>query len=105
MSLTRRAKPDNRPWWVKQRRFVVPSTLEVKIQDLPDDVRLNYCYIVSKVIIETKKRPALYASISSAYFKNFVGSEYRDYLNQLSEDWQANMSHELFLRLHSPKRK
>ena len=85
MSPARRAKK-SRPWWVEQRTFVVPSTLEAKIQDLPDDVRLNYCYIVGKVVIETKKFPSLYHNISSAYFGDFVGSGYRAYLDRL-EEW------------------
>ena len=76
-----------RPWWVEQRTFVVPSTLQAEIQDLPDDVRLNYCYIVSKIVIETKKHPALYQPISSKYFNDFVGSKYQAYMEQL-KDWQ-----------------
>ena len=76
-----------RPWWVEQRTFVVPSTLQAEIQDLPDDVRLNYCYIVSKIVIETKKHPTLYHPISSKYFNDFVGSEYRGYLERL-EEWR-----------------
>jgi hypothetical protein len=86
MSPARRAKKQ-RPWWVEQRTFVVPSTLQGHIQDLPDDVRLNYCYIVSKIVIESKKHPTLYHPISSKYFNDFVGSKYQTYMEQL-KDWQ-----------------
>jgi hypothetical protein len=82
-----RAKRDDRPWWVKQRRFVVPSTLQVHIQNLPVEIQVFFCYIVSKIVIESKKHPALYHPIASKYFNDFVGSEYRGYLNQL-KDWQ-----------------
>lgn len=84
MSQARRAKKQ-RPWWVEQRTFVVPATLDGHIQALPDDIRLNYCYIVSKVVIETKKFPSLYHNISSAYFNDFVGNGYRAYLDRLKE--------------------
>jgi hypothetical protein len=84
MSPARRAKKQ-RPWWVEQRTFVVPYTLHGHIQALPDDIRLNYCYIVSKVVIETKKFPTLYHNISSAYFNDFIGSGYRAYLDRLKE--------------------
>lgn len=87
MSSASRAKTDNRPWWVKQRRFVIPSTLQAKIQNLPADIQIGYCYIVSKIIIETKKLPSLYQPVASKYFNDFIGSNYRDYLNQL-ESWQ-----------------
>lgn len=82
-----RAKKDNRPWWVKQRRFVIPSTLQSHIQNLPDEIQVFFCYIVSKIIIESKKYPALYQPISSKYFNDFLGSDYRGYLEQL-EEWQ-----------------
>ena len=82
-----RAKKDNRPWWVKQRRFVVPSTLQAKIQSLPEEIQIFYCYIVSKIVIESKKHPTLYHPIASKYFNDFVGSDYRGYLEQL-KDWQ-----------------
>ena len=85
MSSALRAKRDNRPWWVKQRRFVIPSTLDAKIQGLPEEIRLNYCFIVSKVVVETKKHPTLYRNISSVYFGDFVGSGYRAYLDRLKE--------------------
>lgn len=83
MSSASRINRDNRPWWVKQRRFVVPSMLRAKIRNLPEDIQIKYCFIVSKVVIETKKFPAVFGNISSDYFDNFVGSGYRDYLNQL----------------------
>ncbi len=73
----------NRPWWVKQRRFVVPSTLQAKIQGLPEDEQRFYCFIVSKVIVTSKKHPAQYQPISSKYFKDFIGSEYRDLMETL----------------------
>ncbi len=82
-----RAKSDNRPWWVKQRRFVIPSTLQVHIQNLPEEIQVFFCYIVSKVVIETKTYPALYHPISSKYFNDFIGSKYRDFLNLLV-DWK-----------------
>jgi hypothetical protein len=75
-----------RPWWVEQRTFVVPTTLQAHIQNLPEQIQIFFCFIVSKVVIETKNYPRLFEGISSAYFKNFVGSEYRDYLNML-KDW------------------
>ena len=82
MSPARRVKKQ-RPWWVEQRTFVVPSTLEAHIQNLPEEIRMAYCYIVNKVVIETKKFPSLYHNISSAYFGDFVGSGYRAFLDKL----------------------
>jgi hypothetical protein len=82
-----RAKKDS-PWWVKQRRFVVPSTLQVKIQGLPEDEQWFYCFIVSKVIVTSKKHPTLYHPISSKYFKDFIGSKYRDLMETL-EGWEV----------------
>ncbi len=81
---------------MKQRRFAVPSTLQAKIQNLPEEIQVAYCYIVSKVVIETKKRPSLHKGISSAYFNDFVGSQYRDYLNQL-KDWHIIEINESYL--------
>jgi hypothetical protein len=78
-----RAKRDDRPWWVKQRRFAVPSTLQVHIHNLPEEIQVFFCYIVSKIVIESKKHPTLYHPIASKYFNDFVGSEYRDFLNLL----------------------
>jgi hypothetical protein len=86
MAPARRDKKE-RPWWVKQRRFVVPSTLQPKIGNLPEDIQVFYCFIVSKVIVASKKHPALYYPISSKYFNDFIGSKYRRYLEQL-EDWK-----------------
>jgi hypothetical protein len=77
----------DKPWWVKQRRFVVPATLLPKIQAAPEAVRIIFCYIVSKVVIETKKCPTQFKGISSKYFKDFIGSEYHDYLKILDADW------------------
>jgi hypothetical protein len=85
-TISARRKKDDRPWWVKQRRFVVPSTLQAKIKDLPEEIQVFFCFIVSKVVIETKRFPAQYQSIASEYFNNFIGSEYRSYLNEL-KDW------------------
>ncbi len=85
MSPARRAKKQ-RPWWVEQRTFVVPSTLQVHLQNLPEEIQVFFCYIVSKIVIETKKHPALYHPISSKYFNDFIGSKYRAFLEQL-EDW------------------
>jgi len=77
-----RAKKE-RPWWVQQRTFVIPSTLQARIQNLPEQIQVFFCFIVSKVVIETKKYPRLFKGISSTYFKNFIGSEYHDYLTTL----------------------
>jgi len=82
MAPARRVKKE-RPWWVKQRRFVVPSTLRLKIGNLPEEIQVFYCFIVSKIVIESKKCPAMYHPIASKYFNDFVGSEYRDFLNVL----------------------
>lgn len=76
-----------RPWWVEQRTFVVPKTLLPNIQDLPEQIQVYFCFIVSKVTIETKKWPTLHKGISSKYFKDFIGSGYRGYLNVL-KDWR-----------------
>ena len=80
-------KPD-RPWWVEQRKFAIPTTLKDKIQGLPEEDQRFYCYIVSKVVVTSKKYPAMYHPISSKYFKHFIGSGYRHYINQLIE-WEA----------------
>lgn len=82
MAPAKRVKKE-RPWWVEQRTFVVPSTLEARIKNLPPEIQVFFCFIVSKVVIETKKHPTLFKGISSIYFKNFIGTEYRDYLNML----------------------
>lgn len=74
---------DNRPTWIQQRRFVVPSSLKSKIFKFDEQSQLHHCYIVNKVVVETKERPKHFASISSKYFKNKIGSGYRDYINQL----------------------
>jgi len=81
-----RTKKD-RPWWVQQRSFVVPSTLKTRIKNLPEEIQIFFCFITSKVVIETKKHPTLFEGISSKYFKNFIGSKYADYLRILDEDW------------------
>ena len=72
---------------MKQRRFVVPSTLQAKIQGLPEDEQRFYCFIVSKVIVTSKKHPAQYHPISSKYFKDFIGSKYRDLMETL-KGWE-----------------
>lgn len=59
-----------------------------KFQDVPEAVQMICCYIVSKVVIETKKYPTQFKGISSQYFKDFIGSEYADYLKVLDRDWQ-----------------
>jgi hypothetical protein len=76
-----------KPWWVKQRRFAVPATLRDRIEGLPEQERLFYCYIVNKVRYETKDEPLQSEGISSTYFQNFIGSGYRRYVEQLRE-WQ-----------------
>ena len=57
------------------------------MEGLPDDERLFYCYIVNKVRFETRKEPTQFKGISSTYFQNFIGSRYRQYINQL-RDWR-----------------
>jgi hypothetical protein len=105
----------DKPWWVKQRRFVVPSTLKARIQKLPEEIQKFYCFIVSKVIVITKKHPALYGPISSKYFKDFIGSDYGDYVGQLKK-WHIIEVNDQYLndpehgfsksyRLHSKARK
>ena len=84
---TTQAKKE-RPWWLGQRRFVVPAMLLSKFQDVPEAVQIIFCYIVSKVVIETKKCRTQFKGISSQYFKDFIGSEYADYLKILDRDWQ-----------------
>jgi len=74
-----------KPWWVKQRRFAIPSNLRDKIEGLPEEERLFYCYIVNKVRYETKDQPLQFEGISSTYFQNFIGSGYRRYIEQLRE--------------------
>src|SRR4051812_8041703 len=76
-----------KPWWVKQRRFAIPSTLRDSIEGLSEVERLYYCYVVNKVRYETRDNPDQYQSISSKYFQNFIGSRYRQYIDQL-RDWQ-----------------
>ena len=93
-----RAKND-RPWWVEQRTFVIPSTLRAHIKNAPTEVQVFFCFIVSKVVIETKKHPTLFKGISSLYFKDFIGSKYRDYLNMLKE-WRVIEINEQYL--HDP---
>lgn len=78
-----------RPWWLNQRRFVVPEMLVSKMAGAPEDVQIILCYIVSKVVIETKKHPRQFAGISSQYFKDFIGSDYHDYLRMLDSDWRV----------------
>ena len=87
MAPAARVKND-RPWWVKQRRFVVPAMLQNKIRRLPEDEQRFYCFIVSKIVVTSKKRPTLFHPISRKYFKNFIGTGYRDYINQL-RDWSV----------------
>jgi hypothetical protein len=74
-----------RPAWVEQWTFVIPSTLQAHIQNLPPESQVHFCFIVSKVVIATKKFPTQFKGIQSTYFKNFVGSKYRDYLNSLDQ--------------------
>jgi len=82
MAATTQAKKA-RPWWVEQRTFVVPATLKPRIQNLAEELQMHYCFIVSKVVIETKKVPTTHKGISSRYFKHFIGSDYADYVEQL----------------------
>lgn len=85
-----------RPWWVKQRTFAIPSTLHAHIKNAPTEIQVFFCYIVSKVVIETKKCPLLFKGIASKYFKDFIGSSYRDYLNMLQE-WRIIEINEQYL--------
>ena len=78
---------NEKPWWVKQRRFAIPSILRDRIEGLPEEERLFYCYIVNKVRYETRKDPTQFEGISSTYFQNFIGSRYRRYIEQL-RDWR-----------------
>lgn len=86
----------DKPWWMRQRRFAVPTTLRDRIDGLPEEERRFYCYIVNKVVITTKKRPNLFRGISRGYFKNFIGSDYRDYIDRLRE-WQIIEVNEPYL--------
>ncbi len=88
VAATTQAKKE-RPWWLNQRRFVVPEMLVGKMDGAPEEVKIILCYIVSKVIIETKKHPRQFAGISSQYFKDFIGSDYHDYLKILDSDWRV----------------
>jgi len=76
-----------KPWWVKQRRFAIPTILRDRIEGLPEQEQLFYCYIVNKVRYETKEEPTRFEGISSTYFQNGVGSGYRRYIDQL-RDWR-----------------
>ena len=42
-----------------------------------------YCFIVNKVRYETRAEPMRFKGISSTYFRNFIGSGYRRYIDQL----------------------
>lgn len=86
LAVATRAKKE-RPWWVKQRRFVIPFALQTKIQNLPEEIQVFYCFIVSKVIVTSKKHPALHHPIASKYFNDFIGSRYRDFMGKL-EEWE-----------------
>jgi hypothetical protein len=82
LAATTRAKKE-RPWWVEHRTFVIPATLQVRIKNLPPEIQVLFCFIVSKIVIETKKAPASHKGISSKYFKYFIGGDYADYVRQL----------------------
>lgn len=86
----------DKPWWLKQRRFVVPAILRQRIEKLPEDIQKYYCFIVSKIVVTTKKRPTLFQPVSRTYFKDFIGSNYRDYLNQLQR-WHIIEVNEQYL--------
>ena len=45
--------------------------------------QINFCRIVSMVIIATKNNPAFFANIRSKDFKAAIGSDYRKYVDQL----------------------
>ena len=55
-----------------------------------------FCFIVSKIVIETKKIPAFYRPIASKTFKDFIGSEYRGYIEHL-KDWDIIEINESYL--------
>ena len=73
----------NKPWYCKMRRFIIPSGLMDYIKDLPQNQQINYCFIVTRILIATKKNPKLFGSIHSKVFQNFIISEYTDYVYQL----------------------
>src|SRR5258708_2803356 len=76
-----------KPWWVKLRRFAIPSALRDRIDGLPEQEQIFYCYVVHKVRYETRKEPTQFKGVSSTYFQNFIGSRYRRYIVQL-RDWR-----------------
>ena len=59
-----------RPWWVEQRTFVVPTTLQAHIQNLPEQIQIFFCFIVSKVVIETKNYAANVKCDGDQWFVN-----------------------------------
>ena len=73
------------PLWVKQRRFVVPATLQRHMQNAPEEVQVILCSIVSMIVTATKKHPEHFANIPSTEFKNVVGSDYKGYMDALNE--------------------
>ncbi len=73
------------PWWVKQRRFVVPATLQRHMRNAPEGVQVILCSIVSRIVTATKKHPEHFANIPSTEFKNVVGSDYKGYMDALNE--------------------
>jgi len=85
-----------RPWWVKQRKFVIPVRLRDRIENLPEEIQKHYCFIVSKVIVETKKRPQDFANISSKYFHDCIDSNYKDFIRRL-EDWEMIQVNDQYL--------
>lgn len=83
-----RENTDSRPQWVNQRRFVIPTTLQNHIRNVPEEVMMILCSIVSKIVITTQKHPEHFANILRDEFKNIAGNNYRQYLNQLDEDFR-----------------
>ena len=69
--------------WLKTRSFVITNSLMGKLEGMPPDQRERHCYVQNKVLITADEMENPWASIPCGYWREKLGSSYRDTIDQL----------------------
>lgn len=73
------------PAYVHITKFVVVPELLKLIETLPDNERINYCFLQSLIIRLSKDTPNFFVNIHRTVWKNFMGNNYNKYIKDMIE--------------------
>src|SRR6185437_8566498 len=83
--MTRREQFRKSRAWLKTHSFVITNSLRQKLEMLPPDTRMGFCYVQNKVLISADEFEGGMSFIPRSYWRRKLNKTYKSVIAKLTE--------------------